>query len=265
MNCDEARRHWELYYDSEGDSELYLQVNDHLADCPTCSKWFFQQGQFEDLVTARLAASEPTPDLWQRVLNEAGLVRPAAARGWAFFGSFMAVAASLLLLAGIWHFSSDHDAEHLSAMTAVIHQGLADGSEPVEFNSLSDVEVEQYLKNRVPFPVRCPPRKDAGFLVWGGGVCTIDGDAAAYVVGQVEDQNVSIFILPEARLAHFTHERDVLRRESVHHCREGKFEMVLAKVDQNIVVVIGQGTPEQLEQVVRAYGTYPETAPAKAV
>jgi hypothetical protein len=84
---------------------------------------------------------------------------------------------------------------------------------------------------------------------------------AAYVVGNVDGQDVSVFILPEERLAHFEHERNVLGREAVHHCREGAYEMVLAKIDRNIVVVIGQGSPDKLERVVRAYGTYPE-APA---
>jgi len=257
MNCDEVRHHWELYYDSEGDSELYLQINEHLAACPGCAKWFYQQAQFEDAVTARLAAGEPTAELWQRVLSETGVVQPTAARGWSFFSPFLALAASLLLVFGVWQFASQRSPEHLSELTAVVHQQLTDQSKQIEFKSASDVAVEEYLKERVSFPVRCPPRKDAGFEVRGGGVCTIAGDPAAYVVGHVDNKDVSIFILPAERLAQFVHERDVLGRETVHHCREGEYDMVLARVDRNIVVVIGRGSPDKLERVVRAYGTYP--------
>lgn len=257
MNCDEVRQHWELYYDSEGDSELYLQINEHLAACQGCARWFFQQAQLEDAVTAKLAASQPTAELWQRVLSETGVAQPAATRGWSFFSPFLALAASLLLIVGIWQFARQRPAEHLSALTAVVHEKLTDENGQIEFKSLSDVAVEEYLKKRVSFPVRCPPRKDAGFEVSGGGVCTIAGDQAAYVVGHVENKDVSIFILPAERLAQFVHERDVLSRETVHHCREGQYDMVLAKVDRNIVVVIGRGSPDKLEQVVRAYGTYP--------
>ena len=257
MNCDEVRQHWELYYDSEGDSQLYLQINEHLSACQGCAKWFFQQAQFEDAVTAKLAAAQPTADLWQRVLSETGVARPAAVRGWSFFGPFLALAASLLLVVGVWRFTPHWPSEHLSELTAVVHQQLTDESEQIEFNSLSDVAVEEYLKERVSFPVRCPPRKDAGFEVRGGGVCTIAGDPAAYVIGQVENKDVSIFILPADRLTQFVHERDILSRETVHHCREGEYDMVLAKVDRNIVVVIGRGSPDKLERVVRAYGTYP--------
>ena len=258
MNCDKVRQHWELYYDSEGDAELYLQINEHLADCQACAKWFFQQAQFEDAVTAKLAAAPPSSEMWARILSDTGVVRRADARVWSFFGPFFALAASVVLALGIWQFHASTQPEHLSALAAAVHEQLANGTERIEFASVSDEAVEDYLKGRVAFPVRCPPRKDAGFEVRGGGVCSIAGDNAAYVVGQVEDRDVSIFILPEERLAQFVHERDALVKEMVHHCREGEYDMVVAKIDRNVVVVIGHGNPEQLEKVVRAYGTYPE-------
>lgn len=259
MNCKECRRHWELYLDSEGDSELYLDVNDHLATCSDCAKWFFQQQQFETLLTEKLSAAEPSGELWDRVLTEAGVVRPAAARHWVFFSSCLAVAATLLVAVACWQavVPDDHP-RHLSALAAEVHQTFAGEQQRIEFTSASDREVEHYLKQRVPFAVRCPPREDAGFQVRGGGTCALAGDPAAYVVGTVEGQDVSIFILPEERLAQFAHEREVLRRERIHHCREGAYDMVLARIDRNVVLVVGQGSPAQLERVVRAYGTYPE-------
>lgn len=262
MNCDAVRRHWELFYDSEGDSELYLQINEHLAECPDCAKWFFQQGQVEALVTAKLAAATATPETWRRVLSGVGIAQPAPARSWMIFSSCLAVAASLLLAVTLWHFSRGADAGHLSALTAAAHQTLADGARRIEFVSRSDLAVERYLKERVPFAVRCPPREDAGFEVRGGGICSIAGDPAAYVVGRVEGKEVSVFILPEERLAEFAHERAVIDREEIHHCREGQLDMVLAKIDRNVVVVIGSASPQRLERVVRAYGTYPEPAGA---
>jgi hypothetical protein len=266
MNCHDARRHWELYYDSEGDTELYLQINEHLAECASCSKWFFQQARFEQALAGKLAAPSATPELWQRVLSEAGVVRPVAARSWtSYFSPFLALAASIIAAVGIWWFSAARSVEHLSTLAAAVHEQFANGAEQIEFVNASDEAVEEYLKSRVTFPVRCPPRKDAGFVVQGGGVCRIAGDDTAYVFGRVDDEDVSIFILPEERLASFSHEREVLSREAVHHCREGAYDMVVAKIDRNVVVVIGHGRPEQLENVVRAYGTYPDRpAPANS-
>jgi len=263
MNCEEARRHWEIYYDSEGDSELYLAINDHLSECHDCARWFFQQAQFEETISSKLATGPATVDLWQRVLTDSGIDQREASKSWMFFSSCLALAASLLVLAVSWSsivgdkHANQHDV-HLSSLTAVAHEEFTNQRKRIDFTSRSDLEVEEYLKSRVPFPVRCPPREDAGFSVRGGGVCKLGIEAVAYVVGEVEDGTASIFILPEESLQRFSHERKVLSREQFHHCREGKFDMVLAKIDRNLVVVIGQASPQQLERVVRAYGTYPE-------
>jgi anti-sigma factor RsiW len=264
MNCNEVRRHWELYHDSEGDSELYLAVNEHLAACLLCSEWYTQQSSLEDAIEAKLVAPQPTADLWDRVLQHAGLAEPVATRGWSFLGTALAVAATLLVSVGVWLVWPTAHPEHLSQFAADVHRQLTSGAAAIEFTSGSDEAVEAYLKNRVAFPVRCPPRKDAGFTVRGGGVCEIAGKPAAYVVGQVGGGAVSVFILPEEALAGFAHERDALRRDQFHHCREKECDMVLAKIDRNIVLVIGQGRPEQLEKVVRAYGTYPHGPVTKA-
>lgn len=259
MNCNETRRHWDLYYDSEGGSELHLAINEHLETCPSCAKWFYQQGQFEDLLTAKLQSAPPSGALWERIHTVCELERPASARSWLLFPSWMAVAAVLLIAIGVLFWGRvEQPSPQLANITSQWHQRLARGTEAIEFASASDLEVEGYLRRRVNFPVRCPPRNDAGFLVRGGGICTIAGEKAAYVVGLVDSNEVSVFILPAERLADFAHERDVLSREAVHHCREGKYGMALARIDRNIVVVVGAASPARLDRVIRSYGTYPE-------
>jgi hypothetical protein len=68
-----------------------------------------------------------------------------------------------------------------------------------------------------------------------------------------------VFIFPRERLTQFGLEQDAFKDSKVVHQRIGSVEVVLSAVDQNIVVVVGRQTPDRLEQVVRAYGTYPET------
>jgi hypothetical protein len=259
MNCKDARRHWELYYDSEGGSEHHLAINEHLENCHSCARWFFQQGQLEDLLTARLQPAPPTESLWQRIYATCELKQTVSTRSWLQFPAWMAVAAALLVAAGAYFWGRSRDSHApLAELTSQWHERLTNGSESIEFASQSDLEVEDYLRRRVSFSVRCPPRKNAGFTVRGGGVCAIAGQRAAYVVGHVDRREVSIFILPAERLAEFRHEREALSRESVHHCREGVYDMVLAQIDRNLVVVIGQLSPETLDRVIRSYGTYPE-------
>ena len=74
MTCDDVRQHWNLYHDSEGDSQLHFQINDHLGQCPACAQWFAQQSRLEHLLAEKLVQGEasapcpPTPVLWNQVL-----------------------------------------------------------------------------------------------------------------------------------------------------------------------------------------------------
>jgi len=132
------------------------------------------------------------------------------------------------------------------------------GEETPQFRSQSDLEVEGYLRQRVAFAVRCPPRKDAGFAVEGAGVFRLADQPAAYLSGHVDAAPVSIFVLPHDSLAAFPHQREALLSEKTHRCQEGQYTMVLGVIDKNAVLVIGQTDADRLDRVLRAYGTYPD-------
>ena len=260
MNCTQVRQHWNLYHDSEGDAELHFQVNEHLAMCPECAAWFKQQSRLEDMLKENLGCRPATPSLWRQVLTQTGLVRPVRVRSWMWFAG---VAASVVVVgAAVWFWQKGSvAAADLSKLTASLHQQALGGQEP-EFRPTSknpDLDVEKYLRKRVSFPVRCPPRKDAGFAVDGAGTCQLAGQPAAYLVGHVDGSPVSIFVLSRDSLAAFPHQHEALSKEKTHQCREGPFQMVMAVLDRNAVLVIGQTDPKRLERVLFAYGTYPES------
>ena len=129
------------------------------------------------------------------------------------------------------------------------------------FQSDSDLAVEDYLRHEVSFPVRCPPRKDAGFAVEGAGTCRLADQPAAYLVGKVDAVPVLIFILSRDSLPAFAHQQEALAKEAVHRCREGQLEMALSVVDRNLVLVVGQVKPERLVRVLSYYGTYAHDRP----
>ncbi len=258
MNCEDVRQHWQLYYDSEGDAPLLMQLNEHLQTCAKCAKWYFQQSQLEDRLRQQLGPQPPSPQLWRKVLVQTELSRAVSAKRWLLISAALTVAAGVLILFGVWRFGTNAGADDLAKLSVTRHAALLDGREAVEFASKSDHEVEDYLRRRVTFAVRCPPRKDAGFDVRGGGVCKLADDEAAYVLGEVDGRQVSVFILPRESLLHFPHQQQALMREKTHQCREGDYQMVLGEIDRNIVLVIGQLDAARLLRVLRAYGTYPE-------
>jgi hypothetical protein len=259
MNCNEARQHWNLYHDSEGDAELHFQINEHLAICPACAEWFSQQSRLETLLAEKLNSQPPTLELWNEVLTRSGLIRPALARRWLWFSGLASCAAILVVTVLLgWNRLPGPPSPDLAKLTAERHERLVAGLEIPQFESRSDLEVEGYLRKRVSFPVRCPPRKDAGFEVQGAGVCQLAEQPAAYLSGRVHDATVSIFVLPRDSLVAFPHHQSALLTEKTHRCQEGQYAMVLGVIDKNVVLVIGQTAPHRLEKVLSAYGTYPD-------
>lgn len=263
MKCHEARRHWDLFYDSEGDAELQFQLNEHLEGCVGCAEWFDKQNRLESLIEERLAnatVEEQTSQVdWSGLLVGAGVTPRTKSRSWLMFGStILALAACLLIFASFYGLPfGSGGPPSLSRLSADVHQQVAGGSLRPEFESQSDIEVDQYLLKRVAFPVRCPPRKDSGFSVRGAGLCELSDQPAAYVVGTVDQQPVSIFVLPKESLSVFQRQNSQLRRESITACREGDTEVVFSIVDQNLVLVAGDVVREKLTRVLNSYGTYP--------
>jgi len=269
MNCEQTRRHWHLFHDSEGDAELHHQINEHLAMCPGCAGWFHQQSRLEDGLGERLRAGEPTEAIWERIRNRSCPRAPAGARPWSLFSFSRVVllAASVLVaVAGIvWTMRGvgpePGPSPHLSALSAAMHERLATGREPAQFASRSDIEVERYLRRQVGFRVHCPPRKDVDFEVSGAGVCTVNDKTAAYILGKVGPAPVSLFVLDRTSLDAFPHDREMVARgDGRHRCREGSYEMVAGIASENVVVVVGAVPGDTLERLFKAYGSYHESS-----
>lgn len=254
MDCREARHHWNLYHDSEGDARLHLELEEHLGACPACAEWFFRQTHLESQLKERLRPGGPTGTLWEGVLTRVGLRQRNPMRRW--LPLWMGAAAAALLVWLFW--PATPVGTDLAALSADWHGRLSSGQERVEFVSQSDQEVEQYLRQRVTFPVRCPPRKDAGFAVQGAGVGQLGAFHAAYLTGEVASAPVSIFVLPRDSLSSFPTQEQALVGTSVYHERTAGYDLVVRAFDRNAIVVIGQTSPAALERIVNAYGTYPD-------
>lgn len=102
MNCTLIRSNWELYHDSEGNSPLYREVNEHLARCPACRQWFDEQQGFEGGVTSRLREVSPSPELWTRIEKALPIGDSQESHPFLPLLRFLAVAASLLAIIATW-------------------------------------------------------------------------------------------------------------------------------------------------------------------
>lgn len=257
MNCQDARRHWNLYYDSEGDSELYAQINEHLAECQQCAHWYEQQSRVEDAILKKLAPFPADNAMWQRL---SGSIEAQAAaspvRPLLLWAAGVSLVAGLLLAIGIWWHSGQGD--RLARATTDYHVRLTEGREPIEMASDSDLEVEEYLRRRVSFPVRCPPRQDSGFRVAGAGVKRLAETQTAYLIGTVDEAPISIFIFPRTARSLFG-EKNKQVESGIHGWQHAGYQLLLREFDQNFVLVIGRSDARRLRRVLRAYGSYPHT------
>lgn len=261
MNCNEARRHWDLYHDSEGDSELYLQINEHLGECPACAEWFHKQSRVEELIRERLketpASAASSMAMWNSILSQTGLQQPTTPKRWLGLWSLLALAAGLLIAVGLWA-SGSRSPDDLMQLTAQWHESVRSGRHPIEFASRSDLDVEAWLRQRVSFPVRCPPRSDTGFQVEGAGISKLADRDAAWLTGSVDGRDVSIFILSRDSLEQFPDQQAALRDKAALRGRQGRLESVVAAINGNVVLVVGETDTDRLTRVLNAYGTYHE-------
>jgi hypothetical protein len=254
MNCTETRQHWMLYLDSEGNAELHLRIGDHIVGCPMCAKWFAEQHQVEKRINEELSTGEASLDLWGRVLTKAGFQQqPARRRRWPAVVGGLAAAAMLLvaLVVGLQIRGQSQPTE-IARSAAEWHEQWQRGNVHPDFASTSDQEVDLYLKAKVAFRVHCPPRTDVNFTVQGAGVCFMkDQRQAAYIVGHVGKAPVTILVLDRASLEEFP-------QGGFYHSREGTYQVASGVIANNVVIVIGTTTPDVLERLLNAYGSYHE-------
>ena len=252
MNCTEARQNWMLFLDSEGDAELHLRIREHIGVCSDCAKWFAEQRVIEHKITDAISSGQPTPQLWQRVLSRAKVpaTSPRRRRWWAL-ATGVTAAAAVIALVIVFQIREQSYPTELSRNAADWHEQWQRGNVRPDLESTSDHEVDRYLKARVPFRVHCPPRTDVQFSVQGAGVCFMkDRRQAAYIVGSVGKSPVSILVLDKSNLDGFP--------QGCHHRKEGTYQVASAVIAENVVIVIGTTSPEVLERLLNAYGSYHE-------
>jgi anti-sigma factor RsiW len=263
MNCHQARRLFSLYYDSEGDAGLQLEIGDHVAVCPECQDWFSRQSHGEDALVHLLSTGDATPATWEAIegrVRASARPRPRSVRFrfWRVARALLAMAAALLVAVVLrqWPWAPESGTD-LSQLAAAEHERYLDGRWKVEVQSESVDDVEQALRPRAGFAVRCPPKGQAGFHLRGGGLCQLGRETGVHIVGDVQTRPVSVIVLPGDALRSFPHMREHLVTEKKpHRCREGRYEMVASLLHGHVVVVLGEISPDVLVEILQGYGSH---------
>jgi anti-sigma factor RsiW len=162
-------------------------------DGPLQREWIDLVQQDERL-RLDLGRVTPPPGLQERLLAIQQQHRPRKA--WFFRGSrwMAALAASLVLIAGIWatlairQHQQAQTLQTIATLTIASHEGRPELS--VVSSDWSAIEAS--LKNNVPFPVELP-RLDPNLKLTGGKVMTLAGNKAIYTCWQSGGRTYSLY------------------------------------------------------------------------
>lgn len=80
MKCDEVQPLQGAYLDSELDAKTTLQIQQHLAACPDCSRAFAAEGKLDARITTRLKRGQRTAALWEQIEQRVATVAEAESR-----------------------------------------------------------------------------------------------------------------------------------------------------------------------------------------
>ena len=67
MTCQELRLHITALADESLEPELVTQVQDHLADCPSCTEFYYQQLQLAQWFKTGGVQLDPPREIWQAI------------------------------------------------------------------------------------------------------------------------------------------------------------------------------------------------------
>jgi anti-sigma factor RsiW len=199
------------YLDGELSGDARRRVEIHLEECADCRRRVELEQAFREIYIAPLRPDEPPRDVRERIerfvagLDDARAPTPV----WPRIRRRIAVAAAMVALvvagaAGTVLIGGNRAAASLVRLADASveqHQRLSRGVLPLDISQVSAKEAERWFGQKLEFDVRLPEltrddltRDELTFV--GGRLSHLEGFDVAALKFRVEDQDVSLFIMP---------------------------------------------------------------------
>ncbi len=192
MDCAEVQKYLQVFLDGEFDEAERLDVEAHLAGCPTCRQQAELERRFRESVRSRLVAPAAPEALRARV-RAAMAAEPEAGRlrRGLLWGSLPAAAALLLVLSFTWTVTS--------GFSPLLREAVERHSSepPVEVRSADADEVESWFQRKVDFRVSLPRFLRGDLDLVGARLSHLAARQAALVRYQHGRQSFSLFVLSD--------------------------------------------------------------------
>jgi len=194
------------YLDGElaADARRLLEV--HLTDCAECRRRVDLERAFKEIYTTPLRPEEAPPDVRRRMtalltgLADSGRVAAPGGRrravAAAATAALIAIGVAVGMLIGGGERAAAASLVRLADASVEQHQKLARGILPLDITHVSPKEAERWFGQKLDFNVRLPDLKREQLTFLGGRLSHLDGFDVAALEFRVDDQHVSLFIMP---------------------------------------------------------------------
>ena len=162
MACSPLERRLAEYLDGELTGEPARWVEEHVQSCPACGHRVELERAFREIYVAPLRPDEAPAALRERVTRLVAEVAAAPGAG----------------------------------ASVEQHQKLARGVLPLDIARVTPKEAERWFDQKLNFNVELPELNGEHLTFVGGRIAHLDGAEVAALEYRVDDQGVSLFVMP---------------------------------------------------------------------
>jgi anti-sigma factor RsiW len=197
MTCTEANRLIGPWLDDELDVRSVVEVEGHVARCPTCGRERDEILALRETARERLPRFDPPPGLEERLLRSvraAATPRPRPARRWLREAALMAAAACVAVAAtSTLRTGGDPSGEIVDAHLRSLQPGHL-----TDVASSDQHTVKPWFQGRIDFGVPVRDFAAQGFPLVGGRLDMVDGRPVAALVYSRRQHLINVFVGPVA-------------------------------------------------------------------
>ena len=195
MTCTEANRLIGPWLDDELDVRSVVEVEGHVARCPTCGREREEILALRETARERLPRFDPPPGLEERLLRSVRAVaapRPRPARRWLREAALMAAAACVAVVATstVWR-GGDPSREIVDAHLRSLQAGHL-----TDVTSSDQHTVKPWFQGKVDFSVPARDFAADGFELLGGRLDRLGGRPVAALVYRHRQHLLNVFVWP---------------------------------------------------------------------